>query len=297
MYSQEYIAKIAKLTIAELEKKALEDKVRTMVSGFKFLDLIKKYIKIPTKEEAIKILVKAKKEDLKKAYKYLPTLKGEAKASFNFQSIKKYLVLLASIAVLSGGALPPSYADDMLDDLVGSVREETKSNVVLGSITFEMSGKVGGKSFKALIAVSSADVVKYNQKWKEKNKKMKDWGDKLMKDNGTNTVDKLGHFWVQSATLGSENWSKNECDSLASKLEIKYDWKKLLDDKSHLPNNFKPKYIGVHLRGKASVFASLEISGSEAEVMGYGLKSIGESSLPHLLEILKKKGIAKTIDD
>lgn len=115
MYSQEYIAKIAKLTIAELEKKALEDKVRTFIANSadksmskKIIEKLKKFFKFPTKSEAIKIVEKSTDKDIQDAYKIIPKFLKEdnnSKESFSFKDLKKKALLLAAISVLGGGML------------------------------------------------------------------------------------------------------------------------------------------------------------------------------------------------
>lgn len=128
-YSQEYVNTITKQVIAEVRKKEKVERITRQVlsshkeaKSIKILDKIKKFIKIPSKAEAKKIIQDSSDKEIQDAYKYLPqVLKGEdgVKESFSLSDLKKKAILLAAIAVLGGGMLtgcgktdsPPAKAD------------------------------------------------------------------------------------------------------------------------------------------------------------------------------------------
>lgn len=88
-YSQERIARITKMVQGKLSKK------------INFLDILKKFVTLPSKAQAEKIVQDSSKEDLDKALKYLPRLmQPNNKESFNFKSISKQILLLSSLVVL-----------------------------------------------------------------------------------------------------------------------------------------------------------------------------------------------------
>jgi hypothetical protein len=76
-------------------------KVKNKVySNSNILNLLKNFIKIPTKEQAEKIVLDASRDDVEKAINVIPQIfKQTDKESFNFKSISKHL-LLASLLVL-----------------------------------------------------------------------------------------------------------------------------------------------------------------------------------------------------
>lgn len=69
--------------------------------SFNFLDWVKKYIKLPTREESLKLLKKHSKKEIFEAYQEVYSL-FKTKKSFDLQSIKNSLLLVAALFVLLG---------------------------------------------------------------------------------------------------------------------------------------------------------------------------------------------------
>ena len=71
--------------------------------SFNFLEWVKKYIKLPSKEEAKKILKTHSKTEILEAYKEVYNL-FKTKKSFNLASIKNSLIIAAALFILLGNA-------------------------------------------------------------------------------------------------------------------------------------------------------------------------------------------------
>jgi len=98
--------------------------------SFKFMDWVKKYIKIPSQEKAYEILKETDISEIKDSYQTVFNKfksKHEEKQAFDFKKITNKLMILAALAVVLGGTLPQAKSGELPPKALDAV-EKIKSS-------------------------------------------------------------------------------------------------------------------------------------------------------------------------